>query len=319
MVRNRTINNQRKLKAEIKSIVENLIQQYFVDQKIVLERSHIREVDTLLELKILLPHENDTSLIRINPGSAILNEVVLDQCKSKTNFKSPKSLDDVAYVIQEFGDKLKSDLGINNHSPFRPIMNGFYGYLLNMVKDSGIDVYSHAYKKIEVDSVDRFTDDFDQGFIFHLLTAGYSIKEIYNFCQACTQSENHYIFRNLVEEIFRFPELAYELYQFGNKNIELEQSEFQLRLMPKLFDQFPDEILTKTYYIIDHNLPNGIRVLAHCKLPNSQIDKALTTAGNHINDPSVGVHWITYSTFWLAMKMQLQSNGSKYTIYGDNF
>lgn len=277
------------MKVEIKSIVESLLLQYFADQKIVLEYSHVKEVDTLLDLKIVLPHENDSSLIRINPGSVILNEVVLDQCKSKTNFKSPESLDNVAFIIQEFGDKLKSDLKINKHNPFRPIMNGFYGYLLKMVKDSGIDVYSHAYKKIEVDSVDRFTDDFDQGFIFHLLTAGYSTKEIYNFCQVCTQSENHYIFRNLVQEIFRFPGLPYELYQFGNKNMELEQCEFQLRLMPKLFDQFPDEILTKTYSIIDHNRSNGIRVLAHCKLSNSQIDKALTTATNHVDDPSIGV------------------------------
>lgn len=277
------------MKTEVKAITNNMLLQYLSDQKSIIDRNNIRDVDDLLKLNVILPHENDLSLVRINFVSELLNEAILDYCKSKISFKSPKSLDDIASVIQEFGDKLKSDLGINNHNPFRPIMNGFYGYLLNMVKDSGIDVYSHAFKKIEVDSVDRFTDDFDQGFIFHLLTAGYSTKEVYTFCQVCTKSENHYIFRNLIQEIFRFPELAYELYQFGNKNEELEQCEFQLRLMPKLFDQFTEEIFTKIYSIIDDNLQNGIRVLAHCKLSNSQIDKTLTTATKNINEPSIGV------------------------------
>lgn len=272
-----------------KEETRKLILQYFLDRQQIIDLDKVSEIKLLLKLQVVLPDQNDQTKIVINPTSTLLQKEILDYCKTKISYKEPQTIEDVSEIVNSFIQALRGELHLNHY--FRPVLDGFYGFLLTKLKDNQVDVFSYAYEKIESDTVDRLTDEFDQGFIFHLLTADYSIEEIYKFGQVCALSKNHYIFRNLLPEIVKYSDsLAYDLYKYGNENDDLEQCEFQLNLIPKIFESYPNELFKKIYVIIDKNLQNGVRLLAFSKLSNAQIDLALKTAQEHIEDQSIGQH-----------------------------
>lgn len=275
------------MKDAIKIEINKIIETYFSDRQINLKLESLESPDELISMSIVLLDYNDPSFASLNPQSTILNKIIFEYCSKKIKLNDPKCIEDVDNIFQKFISKIQEENNINLNNPFRPISYGLYGLLLGKLRDSGFDVYSYAVEKNKSDTMYRFNDDFDQGFIFHLLSSNYSQKELFEFCNMSSLLKNNNVFRNLFKEIFReSDELAYNLYKFGASKKEYEQSEFQLRLICKLYNSHSKELFLKIKEILAKNPTNGIHLLAFSQLTEKHISEALNTASNCIDDAS---------------------------------
>lgn len=272
-----------------KNTIRDLITLYFENQTDELQSKNIPTLESLLDSGIILLHKNDTSQVVLNPISQDLNKELLEYCKSIIEYTEPQSVEDVITLVELFINQIKDTFSITNYRTFRPTVDGFTNHLLTQLKNKNIDVYSYACEKVKNNTEDHYEDYFDAGFIFHLLNNDYSIEQIYTFCEICTSPENYIVFRGLMTEILTYKStLIYQLYQYGNSQQDIEQCEFQLRLIPQLYVSHTEEIFRKIYEIIDKNRKNGIKLLGNTKLTVNHIENAINTAKEFIEDSTIG-------------------------------
>ncbi|RYM35724.1 hypothetical protein ERX46_01650 [Brumimicrobium glaciale] len=265
--------------------INNLVIICLQKSKTNFERIELENIDLLIELGVILEDSSNINQVFTNLKSVKFNECLLNYYKSRANYIHPTSISDITEIIDQFETLIKKEFNENQNLTSRKILEGLYGFLLGRLKSSGFDVYSYAFERIKSDKSDRFLDYFDNGFIYHLTSSDYSLEQVYCLCQISTQTENSFIYRKLIQEVFKQPnDLAYKLYKFGTTQEEYEQSEFQIRIILKLYNTHTEEIFKKIIELLAQNSNIGIRLLAFCELKKEHIREAIDTASNYIDE-----------------------------------
>lgn len=257
--------------------IEELLQYFYQNRQIVVDKSSVKNVTELVDAGVLIELKDDNSKVRINTGHGLLCKNLYEECKSRFKFKNPKDIKDVFAIINDFENSLQKEYNLQQYNrPFRLITDGLGAYLLNILKSDGINVLSIAQHSLSTKSSDQLIDPFEQVFIFHLLNYDYAVDEIYHICQKASQSQNQYLIRNLTGEIFKsHQELLVKLYNYGDGIPELTLCEFQLRIIPAVFDLMPDRIFDKLIVIVSQNPEFGLKLLSESKLSSEQINIAI--------------------------------------------
>lgn len=267
----------------------------------MVEKKEIKNLDRLIEKGILIQHSENVDLVKMNPYSTELNEAILDHCKELTDYVEPSSVEDVEALISNFRDILKEQNQLNSHRPYRPVLGGFYAFLLNLIQRKGVHIYSYALDKVRTEEVDKLTDDFDGAFMYHMFNGEYDIEEIFNFCQICALSENHYRYRQLNHELINQPlTFLKELYEYCNGEDRV-QSEFHMRLSPTIFNHYPSAVFRDIFESSEFSIENKIRVLVRCNLSQANVANVLQVVKNlEVNE--YNSHLINDACFLLVQK-----------------
>lgn len=267
------------------NVVNNLVIICLQKSKTNFERIELKNIDLLIELGVILEDSSNINQVFTNLKSVKFYECLLNYYKPRANYIQPTSISDITKIIDQFETLIKKEFNENQNRPSRKILEGLYGFLLGRLKSTGFDVYSYAFERVKSDKADRFLDYFDNGFIYHLTSSDYSLEQVYCLCQISTQSENSSIYRNLIQELFnQSNDLAYKLFKFGTSKEEHEQSEFQIRIILKLYNSCTEEIFKEINKLLTQNSNIGIRLLAFCKLKKEHIQKAIDTASNYVDN-----------------------------------